>query len=69
MKQFVKALTHDKPPFLYLKNKFPKISDAEVIESISVGTQIRELMHDNEFQAAMNETESAAWCACKGVCI
>lgn len=30
--------------------------------------QIREIMHDNEFQATMDQTESAAGCVFKGVC-
>ena len=68
MKQFVKALKHDKQAFLYLKKKFPKISDAKIKEGIFVGPQIRQLIFDNDFQAAMEESELRAWCAFKGVC-
>lgn len=44
MKQFVKVLKHGKSAFLYLKEKFPKISNADIKEDISDGTQIRQLI-------------------------
>jgi len=40
IKQFVKPLDQDKPAFLYLKKKFPKISDAKIKEGIFVGPKI-----------------------------
>lgn len=68
MKQFVKALQHQKLAFQYLKNKFPKISDAKIKEGLFVGPQIRELMQDPDFDATMDDHEIAAWNAFKGVC-
>lgn len=68
MKQFAKALKNDKPAFLYLKKKFPKISDAKIKEGIFIGPQIRQLILDNNFEAKMDETELSAWSAFKGVC-
>lgn len=68
MKQFVKALQHEKPAFQYLKKKFPKISDAKIKEGIFVGPQIRQLMLDLDFDATMDDLEIAAWNAFKGVC-
>ena len=44
MKQYVKALQHDEPPFEYLKTKFPKLSEAKVKEGMFVGPQIRKLL-------------------------
>lgn len=67
-KQFVKALDHNKSAFQYLKNKFPKISDAKIKEGIFVGPQIRELMLDEKFAATMDNHELTAWGAFKQVC-
>jgi hypothetical protein len=67
-KQFVKALDHNKPAFQYLKNKFPKISDAKIKEGIFVGPQIRELMLDEKFAATMDNHALTAWGAFKQVC-
>lgn len=50
MKQFVRIMKHDKRAFLFPKKKFIKINDVKVKESIFVGPQILELMHDSEFQ-------------------
>lgn len=68
MKQFVKALKHDKPVFQYLKGKFPKITDAKIKEGIFVGPQIRQLMFDEDFESVMDENELSAWRAFKSVC-
>ncbi|XP_076037944.1 uncharacterized protein LOC143030832 [Oratosquilla oratoria] len=68
MKQFTKALQHNKPCFQYLKGIFPKISDAKIKEGIFVGPQIRKLINDEDFEATMDEPELAAWHAIKGVC-
>ena len=67
IKQFVKALDHDKPAFQYLQTKFPKISDAKIKEGILVGPQIRELMLDETFSGTMDQYELEAWDAFKRV--
>ena len=36
--------------FMYLKNKFPRISDAKIKEGVFVGPQIRELIQDVKFE-------------------
>lgn len=46
MKQFVKALPNDGAAFLYLRKKFPGLSDAKVKEGVFVGPDIRKLMKD-----------------------
>lgn len=61
IKQFVKALQQYKPAFQYLKTKFPKISDAKIKEGIFVGSQIRELILDENFDSTMDDWELAAW--------
>jgi hypothetical protein len=40
MKIFVKALDRKGQPFVYLRNKFPKLSEAKVEEGIFIGPQI-----------------------------
>lgn len=67
MKQFIKALKHDKAELLYLRKKFPKISDTKAKDGIFMELLIHELMHGNKFQAMINEIELATWCAFKGV--
>jgi hypothetical protein len=34
---------------MYLKNNFPRISDAKIKEGVFVGPQLRELIHDVKF--------------------
>ena len=66
MKNFVKAMDNS-PGFMYLKQKFPKISDAKIKEGIFVGPQIRSLMQDEKFEELLNPLEKAAWQALKNV--
>lgn len=47
--------------FLYLKEKFPKISNAKIKEGIFVGPQIRKLMKDNSFEQKLNDPKESAW--------
>ena len=68
MKQFVKALSHDRPSFQYLKTKFPKLSEAKIKEGIFVGPQIRQLLLDRTFEDTLNQKEKNAWNSFKPVC-
>jgi hypothetical protein len=45
---------------MYLKNKFPRISDSKIKEGVFVGPQIRELIQDVKFEDRLNEVEKAA---------
>jgi hypothetical protein len=45
--------------FMYLKNKFPKVSDAKIKEGISVGPQIRELIRNVKSEDQLSEAEKA----------
>ena len=49
MKNFVKGINKEGKAFRYLRNKFPKISDAKVKEGIFVRPQIHQLMKDHAF--------------------
>ena len=46
---------------MYLKNKFPRISDYKIKEGVFVGPQIRELIQDVKFEDQLSEMEKAAW--------
>jgi hypothetical protein len=41
IKNFIKAMDHCSTGFMYLKNKFPRTSDAKIKEGVFVGPQIR----------------------------
>jgi len=61
MKNSVKAMNKDGDGFLYLMNKFPRISEAKIKEGIFVGPQIRKVMQESTFEATLNAAEKAAW--------
>lgn len=68
IKNFVKAMDKEGDGFLYLKQKFPKLSEAKIKEGIFVGPQIRALFKDLDFKRKLNATESRAWSAFEKVC-
>jgi hypothetical protein len=68
MKIFVKVLDTDGQAFTYLRNKFPKLSEAKVKEGIFIGPQTRDVMQDPDFHSTLSNTEKAAWNAFKSVC-
>lgn len=61
IKNFVKALDRTGRGFLYLKQKFPRVSEAKIKEGIFVGPQIRELMKNSEFDDMLTDVELRAW--------
>lgn len=65
MKNFVKAMDKEGRAFSYLKQKFPRISDAKIKEGIFVGPQIKNLFKDIEFDNILEGNEKAAWNAFK----
>jgi hypothetical protein len=67
MKIFVKALGTDGQAFTYLRNKFPKLSEAEVKQGIFIGPQIRDIMQDPDFHGSLSDTENAGWNVFKSV--
>jgi hypothetical protein len=60
MKNFVKAMDKNGDGFLFLKLKFPKLSDAKIKEGIFVGPQIRTLLKDASFVKKLNSKKPAA---------
>jgi hypothetical protein len=46
--------------FLYLQQKFPRLSEAKIKEGIFVGPQIREPTKDKTFDSVLNEVELSA---------
>jgi hypothetical protein len=43
--------------FMYLKNKFRRISDAKIKQEVFVGPQIRALIQDVKFEDQLSEVE------------
>ena len=68
MRVFVKALDKNGETLLYLRKKFPRLSESKVTEGIFVGPQIRTLLNDKDFEAVMNTVESAAWRSFAALC-
>jgi hypothetical protein len=46
--------------FMYLKNKFPGISEAKIKEWIFVGPQIRESIQEVKFEYQLSEVEKSS---------
>ena len=63
MKNFTKALNKNEKGFQYLRERFPRISEAKVKEGIFVGPQIRNIMNDTAFVDMLNDIERRAWIA------
>ena len=68
IKSFVKALKQDGLAFQYLKQMFPKISDAKLKEGILIGPDIRRIMADSAFECQLTSLELEAWRSFKAVC-
>jgi hypothetical protein len=54
---FFKAMDGHSAGFMYLKNKFPRISDAKIKEGVFVGLQIRELKQNVKAEDSLREVE------------
>lgn len=67
MKSFVKALDKSSDAFLYLKEKFPRISEAKLTAGIFNGPQIRELFKDDQFEQKLTGHALSAWIAFKHI--
>jgi len=46
--------------FMYLKRKFPRISDTKITEWVLVGPQTREVIQDVKSEDQLNDVEKAA---------
>jgi hypothetical protein len=69
VKQYIKALNKEGQTFLFLKQFFPKISDAKLAGGILVGPQIKKLLECEAFEQSMNSIEKSAWQAFRLVVI
>lgn len=67
MKNFVKAMNKEGEGFRYLRQMFPRITDAKIKEGIFVGPQIRHVMSDERFEDLLLGPEKIAWKAFKDV--
>ncbi len=67
MKSFVKALNRNGLGFAYLKEKFPRVSEAKLQAGIFDGPQIRQLMKDVQFDQKLENVELDAWLAFKAI--
>ncbi|KAJ4442913.1 hypothetical protein ANN_04507 [Periplaneta americana] len=67
IKYFVIGMNQEGQAFKYVREKFPKLSDAKVKESIFVGQQIRELVKDPAFDQVLAGNGKEVWEAFKGV--
>ena len=61
MKQFVSALDKESDAFRYLRNFFPKLSDAKVKAGVFVGPQIKKILQSGEFSDKLSRVEREAW--------
>jgi hypothetical protein len=58
MKIFVKAMNQEAAAFTYLREMFPKLSEAKLKESFSIGPQIRDLIKDEYFDRLFQGDET-----------
>jgi hypothetical protein len=49
-----------------MRNKFPNVRDEKIKEGIFIGTQIRELMQDKQFDENLIATERMHVCHLRG---
>ena len=68
VKNFVKAMDKTSHGFMYLRQKFPRISEAKIKEGIFVGPQIRTLMTDEHFLDLLSDVEKMEWLSFISVC-
>jgi len=60
-KHSVKAMNQEEAAFTYLRDKFPRLSEAKVKEGIFIGPQIRDLIKDECFDKLLQGDEKAVW--------
>ena len=54
--------------FAYLRQKFPKVSEARMKEGIFFGPQITQLFDDQDFSIKLTSTKRRVWKAFENVC-
>ena len=66
-KSFVKAMNQVEAAFTYLREKFPRLSEAKLKECIFIGPKIRDLIKDEYFDKLLQGDEKMAWDSFKSV--
>jgi hypothetical protein len=61
MKNYVKTMNQEETAFTYLREKFPRLSEAKFKEGIFIGPQIRGLFKDEYFDKLLQGDEKAVW--------
>jgi len=61
MKTFVKAMNQEEAAVTYLREKFPRLSEAKLKEGIFICPQIRDLIKDEYINKLFQGDEKAAW--------
>jgi hypothetical protein len=59
IKNFVKVMNKHGKGFEYLRENFPKLSDAKLKEGVFIEPQIREIIDDDLFEHLLTETEKS----------
>lgn len=67
IKSFIKNLEPDGKAYMFLREKFPRLSDAKLKEGVFVGPQIKKLINDPGFDKVLDSNEKAAWKSFKKV--
>jgi hypothetical protein len=57
MKNYVKAVNQEEAAFTYLREKFPRLSEAKLKEGIFTGPHIRHLIKDDTSTASFKATK------------
>ena len=60
-KNYVKAINQEEADFTYLREMFPRLSEAKLKEGILIGPQIRDLIKDEYFDNLLQGDEKAVW--------
>ena len=63
----MKAVHKESKGFVYLKQKFPRLSEAKMKEGIFVSLQINQLFKDQDFSTKLSSAKRRAWNAFENV--
>jgi len=66
MKNFMKGMDKTGRGLEYVRNKLPNVSDTKIKEGIFIGSKIRELIQDKQFDEDLDETEKIYGCHLRG---
>jgi hypothetical protein len=68
IKMFVKLMNKEGKGFDYLRQKFPRKSEAKIKEGIFVGPHVRQLFQGSDFRNNLNTAERRAWDTFQNIC-